>query len=141
MGFAVEEEGCRDRHVSAISGPDLGGPAGTNSSSGTYRHATSRDALPQLEGVSTLFELFDRSVKQYPDNECLGARTKGADGSAGPFVFKSYKEIGAEVADLASGLIALGVRPGARIGVLAANCPEWMVAMQVCGGTDLSCER
>ena len=56
---------------------------------------------------------------------------KKENGEAGPYVFKSYKEIHTEVANVASALRALGVNPAQRVGVFGANCPEWMVAMQV----------
>lgn len=35
------------------------------------------------------------------------------------------------MAAVASALRALGVQPQQRVGVFGANCPEWMVAMQV----------
>jgi long-chain acyl-CoA synthetase len=40
----------------------------------------------------------------------------------------TYAELGARVHALARGLIALGIRPGDRVGLLASTCPEWVVA-------------
>jgi hypothetical protein len=44
-------------------------------------------------------------------------------------------QVAAEVANLASGLALMGAKPGTKIGVFGGNCPEWMEAMQVGGGS------
>lgn len=102
----------------------------TPSASAIYVNAYAKDGMPRLE-VSTLYELFSRSVEKYPTHDCLGEREKLADGKVGDFKFKTYQQIGVEVANLASGLRAIGVNPKHRVGVLGPNCPEWMVTMQV----------
>ena len=99
------------------------------SASAIYRHASAKDGSPKLE-VATLFESFTRSVEKYADNKCLGWREKAADGSVGPYVWKTYKEVGAEVVLLASGLKSVGAATQGRIGVFGSNSPEWMMAMQ-----------
>ncbi len=48
------------------------------------------------------------------------------------------------MAAVASALRALGVQPQQRVGVFGANCPEWMIAMQVgllfrCNGEKVLC--
>lgn len=93
------------------------------SASPVYRHAMALDGFPTLES-STLYELFSRSVEKYAGNACLGVRVTQADGSVGPYVFKTYAEVGEEVADLGSGLKALGIKPGARVGVFGTNSPQ-----------------
>lgn len=40
----------------------------------------------------------------------------------------TYKEMGARIRAIARALIALGVKPGDRIGIFAPNCPEWTLA-------------
>ena len=40
----------------------------------TYRNVVAVDGYPTLEGVTTLYELFQNSVARYPDNACLGHR-------------------------------------------------------------------
>lgn len=40
----------------------------------------------------------------------------------------TYVETIDAVAGVASGLRRLGVEPGHRVGVLAANCPEWVIS-------------
>ncbi len=102
-----------------------------------YRNVLAKDGPLKLE-ASTLYELFTRSVEKYPDNLCLGKRDKAAgkwpeEGAqvVGEYVWKTYKQVGEEVALLASGLRAIGTNPSQRVGVLGANSPEWMMAMQV----------
>ncbi|KAL6748618.1 hypothetical protein V8C86DRAFT_3146505 [Haematococcus lacustris] len=108
------------------------------SASAIYRHAGSKDGLPSIEPL-TLYELFVQAVEKFPSNPCLGQRPKNADGTVGDFVFKTYKEVGEEVELLASGLRHVGVNPKSRVGVLGANCPEWMIAMQACNRQSLHC--
>ncbi len=60
-----------------------------------------------------------------------GKRHKNDKGEVGPFVFKKYKDVHADVVLLASALRQLLINPGQRVGVYGANCPEWMEAMQV----------
>jgi long-chain acyl-CoA synthetase len=119
----------RDKYVVAV-GEARQAEGGKPSASPIYRAAASKDAFPKLE-CSTLFELFDNSVKKFGSNQCLGAREKLADGKVGDYVFQTYSEVAEEVSKLASGLRAIGVAPKNRVGVLGANCPEWMIAMQV----------
>jgi long-chain acyl-CoA synthetase len=115
----------KDKHIVAVS--EARPAAGSvPSASPIYRHAGSKDELPKLPEVSSLYELFVRSVEKYSGNECLGQRVSG-----GPFVWQTYKEVAEEVAQLASGLRAIGVTPKQRVGVFGPNCPSWMKAMQV----------
>eukprot|EP00955_Chlamydomonas_euryale_P118088 366518-Chlamydomonas_euryale.AAC.5 len=99
------------------------------SASAVYRHTLAKDGFPTIE-ASTLYELFARSVHKYGPNPCLGRRPIQDDGTAGPYTFKTYAEVGEQVADLGAGLKVLGVGAGKRVGVFGTNCPEWMTAMQ-----------
>lgn len=123
----------KEDHIVALGEPRPASADGkVPSASAIFRHAGSKDGFPSLD-VSTLYELFSKSVEKYPDNDCLGVRVKNADGTAGAYQFKTYKQVSDEVALLASGLRAIGVDPKQRVGVLGPNCPEWMMAMQVGG--------
>ena len=82
-------------------------------------------------GISNLLENFTVAVSKYPNNKCLGWREKQTDGTVGPYVWKTYKEVGEEVILLASGLKSIGAQPKGRIGVFGPNSPQWMMAMQV----------
>ena len=82
---------------------------------------------------ATLLDNFTQAVTKYPTNKCLGWREKQADGTVGPYIWKTYKEVGEEVKDLASGLSSIGAVTKGSIGVFGPNCPQWMMAMQVKG--------
>lgn len=119
----------RDRWLHQSEGPREA-TANIPSASAAYKHISAKDGYPTLD-VSTLHENFTQSVEKYSLNKCLGLREKQADGTVGPFVWKTYKEVGDEVALLASGLKTVNAAAKGRIGVFGANCPEWMMAMQV----------
>ena len=61
------------------------------------------------------------------------ARTIAAHGEREALVVRhqdvrwSYAELGRQVAATAAGLVALGLEPGARIGIWAPNCVEWVI--------------
>ncbi|CAD7700609.1 unnamed protein product [Ostreobium quekettii] len=104
----------------------------------TYRAAAFKDGAPSLEGVTTLLEVFDRSVERYPTADCLGCRPV-ADGKAGDYVWWTYKDTSKKVAAVGSALKELGIAAGAKVGVFGANCPEWMLAMQACNRMSYTC--
>ncbi|MEW5304926.1 MAG: hypothetical protein WDW36_007501 [Sanguina aurantia] len=111
----------------------------TPSASPAYRHISAKDAFPTLE-VSTLYQLFERSVRRSPHSPCLGMRYKGTDGQVGPFVFQTYGEVDKEVANIASGLAnELGKTATQSISVFGANCSQWMITMQACNRQNLCC--
>ena len=70
-----------------------------------YRHVDAEERFPTIQ-PTTLYKLFDSSVRQHADLECLGMR------------------------EVKCG-VAVGVKPHQRVTVLGPNCPEWMVAIQV----------
>jgi fatty-acyl-CoA synthase len=78
-------------------------------------HFRGPDLPPLLR--ETIGSLFDRTVEKYPDGEALIARHQG--------IRWTYSEYKKEVEDLATGLLALGLEPGERIGIWAPNCFEW----------------
>ncbi|MEW5303069.1 MAG: hypothetical protein WDW36_005797 [Sanguina aurantia] len=103
----------------------------------TYRAAFSTEQ--GLAGdVKTLFELFQRSSELYADRPCLGERAAVA-GVAQPFEFLTYKESATAVADIAAGYARLGIVAMDKVGIIGANCREWMIAMQACNRQSLCC--
>ena len=70
---------------------------------------------PLLE--ETIGSLFDRIALQYADEDALVVRHQG--------IRWSYAHYRAKVEELATGLLALGVLPGDRVGIWAPNCHEW----------------
>lgn len=103
---------------------------GTLAAGPVYRSTGARDGPPALEGASTCYELFHRSVELYPSRPCLGSR-KVVDGQAQGFTYMTYAEAGTQVRNIGSAMQAVGVKPHHRAGVFGANSPEWMIALQV----------
>ena len=48
---------------------------GSIASGPVYRNVCALQGFPKLEGVSTLYELFARSVQRFADKPCLGTRS------------------------------------------------------------------
>lgn len=59
----------------------------------------------------------DRTVAAYPDRDALIDRPAGRRWT--------YREVGAAVDAVATGLAARGIEPGDRVGIWAPNCAEW----------------
>lgn len=77
--------------------------------------------------AGTVVELFDRAIANYPDNFALEYRDRRT----------TYKELGDLVSRAASGLTALGVKPGTAVGLYLPNTPVHPIlffAVLKCGG-------
>ena len=67
----------------------------------------------------TIGTCFDRVVTQHPGNPALIVRHQG--------IRWSYQELKRQVDRLATGLLALGIRPGDRVGIWGPNSYEWVM--------------
>jgi len=67
----------------------------------------------------TIGAMLERVSAEGPDRPALVARHQG--------VRWTYEELNRRVDDLAAGLLALGLRPGERIGVWSPNTSEWVL--------------
>ena len=67
----------------------------------------------------TIGRYFDEMVQDHPDNPALLVRHQG--------ISWTYRELQARVDQLASGLLALNVRPGDRVGIWGPNSSEWVL--------------
>lgn len=65
----------------------------------------------------TIPDAFDKTVKQFPSALALVVKPQG--------VRWSYREYQQEIERLASGLLALGIKPGDRVGIWSPNRVEW----------------
>ena len=65
----------------------------------------------------TIGNLFDITVARFPDSEALVVPHQN--------IRWTYTEYQREVDRLATGLLALGIKPGERVGIWAPNCYEW----------------
>jgi fatty-acyl-CoA synthase len=81
----------------------------------SYAHGASAVALLG----ETIGGNFDRTVARWGDRPGLIARQQG--------VRWSYRELGEKVDAFAAGLLALGLKPGERIGIWSPNNAEWVV--------------
>ena len=62
---------------------------------------------------------FDRIVASYPERDAVVVRDQD--------VRWTYAEFGARVDRVARALVAIGLRPGDRMGIWAPNCAEWLL--------------
>lgn len=83
--------------------------------------------------VLSLYDLFEKSVKQYPNNMCLGTRTKTLSSNEskvtyGPYQWKNYVQIAQRRDDFGSGLLSEKlIEHGDRVGIFSLNCEEWIL--------------
>ncbi|MGW4231078.1 AMP-binding protein [Streptomyces sp. NPDC004980] len=81
----------------------------------SYAHGTGTTALLG----DTIGHNLDRALAAFPEREALVDVESGRRWT--------YAEFGADVAELARGLMASGVAKGDRVGIWAVNCPEWVL--------------
>ncbi len=67
----------------------------------------------------TVGDVLDRAAEKWPDSEALVVGHQG--------IRWSWSELHTRARDLAAGLLALGLKPGDRIGILAPNRAEWVL--------------
>ncbi|MGH9235134.1 MAG: AMP-dependent synthetase/ligase [Acidimicrobiales bacterium] len=77
------------------------------------------EEAPPLESGRTLVDLFFDRVDRWPERPAL---RHVQDGEWRPITWTEY---GLVVREVAAGLVALGVAPGDRVGILAGNQPRW----------------
>jgi len=65
----------------------------------------------------TIGEALQRAIAKWPKQEALVSVHQGGRWT--------YEELGWRVDQFAAGLLALGLKPGDRIGIWAPNCAEW----------------
>lgn len=72
--------------------------------------------------MRTLIELFETSVAKFPDHPYMWEKVNGQYQSF------SYSQIHSEVLAFGAGLMAMGIKKGDRIGLLAEGRRDWIVA-------------
>jgi long-chain acyl-CoA synthetase len=76
----------------------------------------------QLDKPDNLVELFENSVKQFPDKPYLGTKNKD-----GVYEWVTYREVGRRVDNLRGGLASIGVKSGDAVGIISNNSIAWAV--------------
>lgn len=93
------------------------------------------------EQIKTSYENFQNARRKYPQRPFLGHRPIAADGSAGPYVWSTFEEVGKRSENFGSGLLNLDLCPArpdpeirnrGMLGIYAKNRPEWVIAEQGC---------
>jgi long-chain acyl-CoA synthetase len=75
-----------------------------------------------LEKPDNVAELFDNSVKKFPDRPCLGTKNE-----QGEYEWVTYREMGHRIDNLRGGLAAIGLQRGDAVGIICNNSVEWAV--------------
>lgn len=90
-------------------------------------HVRGDDSEPLLS--LTVDELLKRAARSHPDAPALICPEEAAtgDGSCNSRARMSYAELDGAVEAAARGLLALGIRPGDRVGTWLPNVPEYVV--------------
>lgn len=83
--------------------------------------------LSQLSGPqnyslveTTIGQAFDATVEQFPQRLALVVKHQN--------IRWTYRQYQTQVDKLAAGLLALGIKPGDRVGIWAPNCVEWCLS-------------
>jgi long-chain acyl-CoA synthetase len=75
-----------------------------------------------LEKPDNVAELFDNSVKKFPDRPCLGTKNE-----QGEYEWVTYREMGRRIDNLRGGLAGIGLQRGDAVGIICNNSVEWAV--------------
>jgi len=87
---------------------------------------THPDGMPE---VQTVYDIVKRSVRLFANRRLSGTRIRLKNGKLGPYRFKTYKQIHELSVAFGSGLRALGLSKGDKLGIYSVNREEVMVAM------------
>lgn len=119
---------------------DVGGEPGL--ALRNYRFETPVESL--WEGVTTIPELFEQSLKKFPNRPLFGTRKlisketeKSRDGRSfekfhlGDYEWLSYAQAFDTICNFSSGLIRVGHKKNERVAIFADTRAEWQIALQV----------
>ena len=87
----------------------------------------------RLNGCSTLYDTFQRTVKLHPNAKMLG--TRGYDPSskqATGYEWQTYSIVHDRCDRVQSGLVQLGLQPYDRVGLYSINRAEWTIGEYAC---------
>ncbi|KAI6177919.1 hypothetical protein M3Y99_01975500 [Aphelenchoides fujianensis] len=102
------------------------------------------DLLSNAFKCETLGDLWDKSVKKYGDNACMGVREllefeeQRKDGKTfqklhlGEYEFETYEEVNETINGVVQGLLSHGLQKGDNVMIFAETRPEWMQTAFAC---------
>ena len=76
----------------------------------------------------TLVDVYENSIKTYPNNDLFGTKTNGV------WVWTTYLEFGKQVDAARAGLAGLGLKRGDKVAIISNNRVEWAVLAYACYG-------
>jgi long-chain acyl-CoA synthetase len=79
---------------------------------------------------NNLVELFEFSVKKWPDNKLFGTKNQ----ASGQYEWTTYKQVADRVNNLRGALKKLGLVKGEAVGIIINNCMEWFICEQAVHG-------
>ena len=77
----------------------------------------------QMHKPDNLVEMLEESISRYAENEWFGVKNGNNE-----YVWHTYREIGARINNLRSGMAILGIGRGDTVGIISNNSVEWAVA-------------
>jgi len=80
--------------------------------------------MVDYSSLQSIPEIWPLAAEKFGDTIAL------MDPQAQPAVQLTYRELNSQIQQFASGLQALGVKPGSRISLIADNSPRWFIADQ-----------
>lgn len=91
--------------------------------SGIYRNGGAVEELKTFPhpSLTTLYELFEHAIGNFPNKDSLGTRSKLPDGGVGPYVFETYIETKQKRDDLGSGIFFILNNNPFRLNIPAHN--------------------
>lgn len=106
-----------------------------------YRHwrFTDKPLLQTFDpAIRTFYDIWQDSVKRFPNNRCLGARPWNASTKSfeNHFLWETYSEVDQRARNFGSGISELlrrvGVQPGNHgVGIWSQNRPEWQITGEI----------
>jgi fatty-acyl-CoA synthase len=78
-------------------------------------HVRGETTTPLIE--QTIGQVLDRAIARWPETEALVSVEQS--------IRWTYADFGRRVDRVAAGLLALGLKPGDRVGIWAPNCAQW----------------
>ncbi|XP_059441939.1 long chain acyl-CoA synthetase 4 [Corylus avellana] len=104
---------------------------GRPSTGPVYRSLFAKGGFPEpIGGMESCWDVFRMTVERCPANPMLGRR-EIVNGKPGKYVWKTYKEVYDLVIKVGNAMRSCGFGEGAKCGIYGANCPEWIISMEV----------